>query len=493
MSYLHLSAVELRQAIGKGEVSAVGVLEDLLDWIGEADPQVRCFVTVDGEGARAQAEAVDRKLGKGERLGELAGIPVAVKDNICTEGLLTTCSSRILHNFIPPYDAHVVRRLREEDAVIVGKTNMDEFAMGSSTENSGFFPTRNPWDTERVPGGSSGGSAAAVAAEMAYLGLGSDTGGSIRQPAALCGVVGLKPTYGRVSRYGLVAFASSLDQIGPLARTVADAALLAKVVSAYDPRDSTCVKREVPDYVAGLEGGVKGCRFGVPREYFGEGLDADTERAVENAIEALHGLGAETVEVTLPHTAYAVAAYYLIATAEASSNLARYDGVHYGYRSAGSGDIVELFSEARAEGFGAEVKRRIMLGTYGLSAGYYDAYYLKASRVRALMKSDFDRAFEEIDFVIAPTSPSPAFKLGEKLDDPLKLYLCDIYTIPANLAGIPGISLPCGISEEGLPIGIQVMGKPFDEEGVLRAARALEAALDFEPRRPPLVRGEAAE
>lgn len=488
MSYLQLSAVELRQAIREGGISATGVLEDVLDWIEKADPQVRCFVTVDAEGAMAQARAVDRKLSQGDRAGELAGIPVAVKDNMCTEGLLTTCSSRILQNFVPPYDAHVVTRLRQEGAVIVGKTNMDEFAMGSSTENSGFFPTGNPWDVERVPGGSSGGSAAAVAAEMAHLALGSDTGGSIRQPAALCGVVGLKPTYGRVSRYGLIAFASSLDQIGPITRTVADAALLAQVVSTYDRRDSTCVNREVPNYLAGIEAGVKGRKIGIPREYFGEGLDGDTENAVLGAIGTLRGLGAETVEITLPHTPYAVAAYYLIATAEASSNLARYDGVHYGYRSAEAKDIVELFSTARAEGFGAEVKRRIMLGTYGLSAGYYDAYYLKASRVRGLIKSDFDQAFEQVDFVIAPTSPSPAFKLGEKLDDPLKLYLCDIYTIPANLAGIPGISLPCGISREGLPIGIQIMGRPFDEEGVLQTAYALEAALDFEPRRPPLVR-----
>jgi aspartyl-tRNA(Asn)/glutamyl-tRNA(Gln) amidotransferase subunit A len=322
---------------------------------------------------------------------------------------------------------------------------------------------------------------------MAYLALGSDTGGSIRQPGALCGVVGFKPSYGRVSRYGLVAFASSLDQIGPIGRTVSDVALLTKVISRYDPRDSTCVNRDVPDYLASLDAGVEGRKVGIPREYFGQGLDAGTESAVRAAIEALGGLGAEIVEISLPHTEYAVAAYYLIATAEASSNLARYDGVHYGHRPAKAENIVELFSKAREEGFGPEVKRRVMLGTYVLSAGYYDAYYLKASKVRSLVKSDFDKAFEEVDFIVCPTSPSPAFKIGEKVDDPLKLYLCDIYTIPANLAGLPGISIPCGLSVEGLPIGVQVMGRPFDEEGVLQAARALESVLDFEPRRPPLV------
>jgi len=487
VSYLKLSALELRKLIVSGEVSAAEVLRDLLEWVERAEPETRCFVTIDADGAMARAEAVDRKVSDGERTGELAGVPVAVKDNMCTEGLLTSCSSRILEGFAPPYDAHVVTRLWEEDAVIIGKTNMDEFAMGSSTENSGFFPTRNPWDAERVPGGSSGGSAAAVAAEMAYLALGSDTGGSIRQPGALCGVVGFKPTYGRVSRYGLVAFASSLDQIGPIGRTVSDVALLTKVISRYDPRDSTCVNREVPDYLASLDVGVEGRKVGIPREYFGQGLDAGTESAVRAAIEALGGLGAEIVEISLPHTEYAVAAYYLIATAEASSNLARYDGVHYGHRPDKAENIVELFSKAREEGFGSEVKRRVMLGTYALSAGYYDAYYLKASKVRSLIKSDFGKAFDEVDFVVCPTSPSPAFKIGEKVDDPLKLYLCDIYTIPANLAGLPGISIPCGLSVEGLPIGVQVMGRPFDEEGVLQAARALESVLDFEPRRPPLV------
>ena len=488
LSYLKLSALEIRELIVSGRVSAVDVVRGLLDWVEKGDREVRCFVTVDAEGAMAQAEAVDRKVKAGERTGLLAGIPVAVKDNICTESLLTSCSSHILEGFEPPYDAHVVTRLQDEDAVVVGKTNMDEFAMGSSTENSGLFPTGNPWDTGRVPGGSSGGSAAAVAAEMAYLALGSDTGGSIRQPAALCGVVGFKPTYGRVSRYGLIAFASSLDQIGPIGRTVSDVALMTRVISGHDPRDSTCVDRAVPDYPALVDAGVEGRTFGMPVEYFGEGLEPETEEAVRAAVGKLKGLGGNVVEISLPHTEYAVAAYYLIATAEASSNLARYDGVHYGHRPEKAEDIIELFSRAREEGFGSEVKRRVMLGTYALSAGYYDAYYLKASKVRSLIKSDFDKAFGEVDFIVCPTSPSPAFKLGEKVDDPLKLYLCDIYTIPANLAGLPGISIPCGLSTEGLPIGVQLMGRPFDEEGVLQAARAVEGALDFEPRRPPLAR-----
>jgi len=493
VSYLKLSALEVRDLIASGQVSAVEVAKSALDWVEKADPGTRCFVTVDSEGAIAQAEAVDRKRARREQTGLLAGIPVAVKDNICTEGLLTSCSSNILANFEPPYDAHVVTRLREEDAVIVGKTNMDEFAMGSSTENSGFFPTRNPWDTERVPGGSSGGSASAVAGEMVHLALGSDTGGSIRQPAALCGVVGFKPTYGRVSRYGLIAFASSLDQIGPIGRTVSDVALLTRVISEHDPRDSTCVDRDIPDYLATLEKGIGGRKVGMPREYFGEGLDPGTDEAVRGSVDELRRLGVEVVEISLPHTEYAVAAYYLIATAEASSNLARYDGVHYGYRPEQAGNIIELFSRAREGGFGSEVKRRVMLGTYALSAGYYDAYYLKASKVRSLMKSDFDKAFEEVDFIVCPTSPSPAFKIGEKVDDPLQLYLCDIYTIPANLAGLPGISVPCGLSKEGLPIGIQVMGRPFDEEGVLQAARALESVVDFKPRRPLLTRRRAGD
>ncbi|MEE9585158.1 MAG: Asp-tRNA(Asn)/Glu-tRNA(Gln) amidotransferase subunit GatA, partial [Candidatus Brocadiales bacterium] len=426
----------------------------------------------------------DTRVKGGERPGLLAGVPTAVKDNICTRGLRTTCASKILGNFVPPYDAHVTERLKAEGAVIVGKTNLDEFAMGSSTENSGFKPTRNPWDADRSPGGSSGGSAAAVAAGMAYMALGSDTGGSVRQPASFCGVVGMKPTYGRVSRYGLVAFGSSLDQIGPITRDVRDAALLLQVIAGHDERDSTCAKMPVPDYVSTLEDRIDGVRIGVPKEYFAEGLNDEVRQAVEGAIETYKSLGASVVEISLPHTPYAVAVYYIIATAEASSNLARYDGVRYGYRTAASDGIISMYSRSRAEGFGSEVKRRIMLGTYALSSGYYEAYYLKASKVRNLIRQDFLSAFEDVDVILGPTSPTPAFRIGERIENPLEMYLSDVFTIPANLAGIPGISIPCGFTLENLPIGMQLMGRHFDELTLLKVARAFEKETDYHLKRP---------
>jgi aspartyl-tRNA(Asn)/glutamyl-tRNA(Gln) amidotransferase subunit A len=415
-------------------------------------------------------------------------VPVAIKDILATRGRVTTCASKMLETFVPPYNAHVVDRLEASDAVVLGKTNMDEFAMGSSNENSAFAVTRNPWDTERIPGGSSGGSAAAVAAGMAPVSLGSDTGGSIRLPAALCGVVGLKPTYGRVSRYGLVAFASSLDQIGPLASTVGDAAELAGVIFGHDPRDSTSVERPVPDYLAEMRDGAKGLRIGVPKEYFGPGLEPDVASAVRAALDFYQDYGCEVIDISLPHAEYAVAAYYLVATAEASSNLARYDGVQYGYRAPGSdqGDLVSMYNATRARGFGPEVKRRIMLGTYALSAGYYDAYYLKALKVRGLIRGDFLRAFEKVDAIVSPTSPTVAFKVGEKVEDPLAMYLTDIYTISANLAGVCGISIPCGMSGQGLPIGLQIMGDYFEESKLFRLARAFEESHDYHTKRPEL-------
>ncbi|HXG61140.1 MAG TPA: Asp-tRNA(Asn)/Glu-tRNA(Gln) amidotransferase subunit GatA [Planctomycetota bacterium] len=470
-------AFALRQDIVSGKVRAAGALERFLERIERADGRVRAFLTVTAEAARAQARRVDEKIARGEPVGPLAGIPVAVKDNICTADARTTCASRILENYVPPYDATVVRRLRAADAVIVGKTNLDEFAMGSSTENSAFFPTRNPWDLERVPGGSSGGSAAAVAAGMALLALGSDTGGSIRQPAALTGTVGFKPTYGRVSRYGLVAFASSLDQIGPFARTVRDAALLAQVLSGHDPLDSTSVDRPVPDFVGDLERPADGLRLGIPKEYFGPGLDPEVRLAVERAIARMEAAGARRVEVSLPLTEYAIAAYYVVAPCEASSNLARYDGVHYGYRARGGEDVIALISRSRGEGFGPEVTRRILLGTFALSSGYYEAYYNRALKVRRRIREDFDRAFERCDVLVGPTSPTPAFPLGAKAADPLAMYLCDVYTVATNLAGLPGISIPCGRTSAGLPVGLQIQGRAFDDLGVLQAARAFEREL----------------
>ncbi len=479
-------APSIRDEVAAGRLSAAEVAEEYLRRIEAADPKVRAFITVTPEAARAQARLVDGKVARGEPVGALAGVPVALKDNLCTAGVRTTCASKILENFVPPYDATVVRRLREADAVFVGKANLDEFAMGSSCENSAFFPTRNPWNLECVPGGSSGGSAAAVAAGMAPLALGSDTGGSIRLPASFTGTVGFKPTYGRVSRYGLVAYGSSLDQVGPFARTVREAALLARAISGHDPLDSTSVDRPVPDFPAELEREAAGLRLGVPREYFGEGLDPEVRAAVEGAVERLVARGARRVEVSLPMTRYAVAAYYIVAPSEASSNLARYDGAHYGYRAKGCEDIVALFSRSRKQGFGAEVTRRVILGTFALSSGYYDAYYVRALKVRRKIREDYDRAFAECDVIVGPTSPATAFPLGAKAGDPLAMYLCDIYTVSANLAGLPAVSVPCGLSRSGLPIGLQVQGRAFDDLGVLRAARAFEREGGAAPPWPKL-------
>ncbi len=468
-----------------GEISSVELTQATLDRIVTVDPQIRAFLTATSEEALAAARQADARRAAGED-GPLLGIPIAIKDVIHVRGVPTTCGSRILEGYTPPFSATVVTKLQAAGAIILGKTNTDEFAMGSSTENSAYQITRNPWDQERVPGGSSGGSAAAVAARMAFGALGSDTGGSVRQPAALCGVVGLKPSYGRVSRYGLVAFASSLDQIGPFARTVADSAILLSVISGHDPRDSTSLPEPVPDYWEGLAAdGLRGVRVGVPREYFGAGMQPAVESAVREAIAALEELGAELVEVSLPHTEYALPVYYLIAPAEASANLARYDGMRYGQRAAGR-ELWETYQETRGRGFGPEVKRRIMLGSYALSAGYYDAYYLKAQKVRTLIKQDFDAAFERVDVIAAPTTPRTAFKIGEMVDDPLEMYLQDVFTLSMNLAGICGLSLPCGFDEQGLPIGLQLMGPALGEPAVLRVAHAYESATDWHRRKPAL-------
>jgi len=477
---------DLHQLLKKREVSAEEILRSVLQRIDATDEKVKAYLLVAADVALAQAKAVDREIAQGTTPAPLTGIPLAIKDVICTQGMATTCSSKILQNFIPPYDATVIRRLKQERAVLIGKTNMDEFAMGSSTENSAFFTTRNPWGLDRVPGGSSGGSAAAVAAGEAIAALGSDTGGSIRQPASFCGVTGMKPTYGRVSRFGLVAFASSLDQIGPFARDVEDCALLLNAICGHDPQDSTSVDMPVSDFTRFLLPDWKGFRLGIPAEYFVEGMDPEVKASLVQAIGVLKDLGASCEEVSLPHTEYAVAVYYLVATAEASSNLARYDGVKYGYRSKGADDLLDMYKSTRAEGFGAEVKRRIMLGTYALSSGYYDAYYLKAQKVRSLICRDFEQAFKKFDALITPTTPTAAFRIGEKVDDPLQMYLSDIFTIPCNLAGLPGISLPCGFTKEGFPIGLQVLGKPFDEGKILRVAHAFQQATDWHLRRPSL-------
>jgi aspartyl-tRNA(Asn)/glutamyl-tRNA(Gln) amidotransferase subunit A len=478
------TAVELLHAQSQGE-SAEAITSAYLAAVCDRDPKVKAFLHLD-ESALPQARAVDAKRKRGEPLGRLAGVPVAVKDVLCTQGMRTTCASKILENFVPPYDAHVITQLKQDDAIVLGKTNMDEFAMGSSTENSAFVPTRNPWDPTRIPGGSSGGSAAAVAAGMAPLALGTDTGGSIRQPAGLCGVVGLKPTYGRVSRFGLVAFASSLDQVGPIAGSVGDAALLLEVIAGHDHRDSTSIDRPVPPYSKTVDEPVKPLTVGVAREYFGEGLDAEIERAVREALRVYESLGATVKEISLPHSAYAIATYYLVATAEASSNLARYDGIHYGHRTTERLDLIRTYSRSRAEGFGKEVQRRIMLGTFALSSGYKDAYYLKALKVRRLIKDDFDKAFAQCDVIAGPTTPTAAFKLGEKADNPLAMYLSDIYTISCNLAGLPGVSIPCGFIKAGLPIGLQLLAAPFGEEKLLRVGRMYERATDWHLKRPAL-------
>jgi aspartyl-tRNA(Asn)/glutamyl-tRNA(Gln) amidotransferase subunit A len=470
----------------KGDTTARAVNESVLGRIQSVDDRVKAYISVTGHAIALDAAAEADKRRKTGDAATLLGIPLAVKDNMCTEGIKTTCASKILANFIPPYDATVVQKLKQAGSVICGKPNMDEFAMGSSTENSGFFITRNPWDLERIPGGSSGGSAAAVAAGECIAALGSDTGGSIRQPAACCGVVGLKPTYGRVSRYGLVAFASSLDQIGPITKDVTDAAILMNVIAGHDPKDSTSANIAVPDFTAVLKKDVKGMKVGIPREYFIEGMDPDVDKAVRDAVKTLEGLGATVREVTLPHTAYAVATYYILATSEASSNLARYDGVKYGVRAEGAKDLLDLYMKSRSQGFGPEVKRRIMLGTYALSAGYYDAYYKKGQQARTLIKRDFDEAFKSVDIIATPTAPTAAFKIGEKSADPLQMYLSDIFTISVNLAGIPGISIPCGFTKNNLPIGLQLLGRHFDEESILHASFAYEQATDWHKRRARL-------
>jgi aspartyl-tRNA(Asn)/glutamyl-tRNA(Gln) amidotransferase subunit A len=463
-----------RAAIQERRTTAFALAEEFYLRIEKQDPLIGAYLTLSKERALAKAAEIDALAAKGEKLPPLGGVPVAIKDVIVTRGVRTTAGSKILGNYIPPYDCTAVARMESAGAVVLGKLNCDEFAMGSSNENSAWRPVRNPRDLSRVPGGSSGGSAAAVAANMAVATLGSDTGGSIRQPASFCGVVGLMPTYGRVSRYGLIAFASSLDRIGPLAKTVTDAALVLRTIAGRDPMDSTSADVPVPDYVAELEKPVQGLKLGVPKEYFGEGLDDEVRKAVEAAIQKLAKSGCEIVPISLPHTKYAIPTYYIVATAEASSNLARFDGVRYGFRAADARSLSEMYRRSRDQGFGAEVKRRIMLGTYALSAGYYDAYYLKAQKVRTLLAQDFALAFEKVDAIVTPTSPTPAFKLGEKVDDPLAMYLADIFTVTADLAGIPGISVPCGETKEKLPIGLQILGKHFDEATILRVGNAYE-------------------
>ncbi len=484
MSIHKLTLVELHKQFTAGEVTAAEIVHAYGLRMTQVEPKVKAFVTQTKESASVQAEALDRKLQAWRKTKPLTGMPLAIKDNICTDGVPTTCSSRMLQNFVPPYDATVIAKLRAHDYILLGKTNLDEFAMGSSTENSAFGPSRNPWNLHCVPGGSSGGSAAAVAAEECVAALGSDTGGSIRQPAAFCGVVGLKPTYGRVSRYGLVAFASSLDQIGPITRDVSDAAFLLQAIAGHDPMDSTSIDRPVPDYMKVLQKrDLKALRIGVPAEFFTEGLDPEVEQAVRTAIDELKKLGAEIKNIRLPRTDAAVAVYYVLATAEASSNLARFDGVKFGLRAKDTKDLLELYMHTRQEGFGPEVKRRIMLGTYVLSAGYYDAYYGKAQAVRTLVCQDFQEAFKEVDLIVTPATPTPAFKLGEKSEDPLQMYLSDIFTISVNLAGLPAIALPCGFSKGGLPIGFQLIGRAFEEERILRAAHAYERSTEWHLRK----------
>ncbi|NPV92506.1 MAG: Asp-tRNA(Asn)/Glu-tRNA(Gln) amidotransferase subunit GatA [Firmicutes bacterium] len=471
------------------EISAGDILADCWSRVDEVEEKVRAFVSLNREGSRHQKDKAEVRLRQGDSPDALCGIPMGLKDNLCTRGIPTTCASKVLAGFRPPYDATVTARLADTGAVLMGKNNMDEFAMGSSTENSGFFPTRNPWDLDHVPGGSSGGPAAAVAADEVIYALGSDTGGSIRLPATFCGVVGLKPTYGRVSRYGLVAFASSLDQIGPLTKDVVDCALVMNAIAGWDPRDSTSANLPRPDYTAFLKDDIKGLKVGIPREFFEEDSDPEVKAVVKKAIQQLEAMGAICEETSLPSTEYAMSAYYLIATAEASSNLARYDGVRYGYRAEDTPDVVTMFQQTREEGFGPEVKRRIMLGTYALSSGYYDAYYLKALKVRTLVKRDFDQAFQKYDIIASPTAPTTSFRFGAKAD-PLSMYLTDLCTIPVNLAGLPGMSLPCGFVG-GMPVGLQLIGKPFDEGTLIRAGYAFQQGTDWHLKKPPLKSGGA--
>ena len=500
---IHETAATMLRMLGDGEASSVEITQAFVDQIDRHDAQVGAFLSCNADAALARAEQIDARRKSGESLGKLAGLPVAIKDVLCTDGEVTSCGSKMLENFAPPYDATVVEKLKAADAVIIGKTNMDEFAMGSSTENSALKQTRNPWDLDRVPGGSSGGAAACVAASMAPLSVGTDTGGSIRQPAGFCGVVGMKPTYGRVSRYGLIAFASSLDQAGPLAWTAEDAALLLDAIGGHDPRDSTSAPEPMPSMYPLEAKPLAGVRMGVVKDHFGAGLDAEIESAVKEAIKAYESLGATVVEVELPHNKYAIATYYIIAPSEASSNLARYDGAHYGYRTDEKemqaelaterkaegkveSPLVRMYRRSRSEGFGPEVKRRIMLGTYALSAGYYDAFYLKALKVRRLIRQDYDNAFASVDCLIGPVVPTPSFKAGEKTNDPLSMYLGDLYTVSTNLAGLPGISVPCGLTQGGLPIGFQLQGRAFDENRLLQIAAAFQAETDWHTRRPKL-------
>jgi aspartyl-tRNA(Asn)/glutamyl-tRNA(Gln) amidotransferase subunit A len=482
MDILNNSAVEIAELIRHREVSALKVTDTFLERIDQVEPGVRAYVSTYGEAARRRAKLIEEDIARGEQVGPFAGVPIAIKDVLSTKGFRTTCGSRMLENYVPVYDATAVERVKAAGAIMLGKANMDEFAMGSSTENSFFGPTHNPWDLDRVPGGSSGGSAAAVSAREAPWALGSDTGGSIRQPAALCGIVGMKPTYGLVSRYGLVAFASSLDQVGPMALRVPDCAALLGMVAGHDPRDSTSIEEPARDYLGNLSADVKGMKVAIVKELSSDGIDAGVLERIRATMDVLESLGVHCDEVSLPSFEYGLSSYYLIAPAEASSNLARFDGVRYGYRAGGDfNDIWDMYDATRAEGFGPEVKRRIMLGTYALSAGYYDEYYAKAQKIRTLIVRDYGRAFEDYDLLVSPTSPTTAFKLGEKMDDPLTMYLSDICTIPVNLAGIPGLSLPCGLAD-GLPVGFQIMGPPLSEQKILNVAYALEGELGFDPR-----------
>ncbi len=490
MDLMQLTAVELGKKIKNKEITVKECVEAALAQIDAVEGQIHSFVTMDREGALKKAEEVQAKIDSGELTGPLAGVPVAIKDNMCTEGLLTTCSSKILYNFVPTYTSEAVLNLEKAGAVIIGKTNMDEFAMGSTTETSAFGPTKNPWNTDHVPGGSSGGSCTAVAAEEVPYALGSDTGGSIRQPSSFCGVVGIKPTYGTVSRYGLIAYGSSLDQIGPVAKDVTDCATILEVIASYDPKDSTSVQREEYDFTSALVDDVKGLRIGIPRDYFGEGLDEEVKTAVLGAAKALEEKGAIVEEFDLSLVEYAIPAYYVIASAEASSNLARFDGVKYGYRTEAYEGLHNMYKKSRSEGFGPEVKRRIMLGSFVLSSGYYDAYYLKALRTKALIKQTFDKAFEKYDVILGPAAPTTAPKLGDSLSDPIKMYLGDIYTISVNLAGLPGLSMPCGIDSKGLPIGVQMIGDCFKEKNIIRAAFAFEQTRTYQR---PVMAGKGAE
>lgn len=490
MDLMQLTAVELGKKIKNKEITVKECVEAALAQIDAVEGQIHSFVTMDREGALKKAEEVQAKIDSGELTGPLAGVPVAIKDNMCTEGLLTTCSAKILYNFVPTYTSEAVLNLEKAGAVIIGKTNMDEFAMGSTTETSAFGPTKNPWNTDHVPGGSSGGSCTAVAAEEVPYALGSDTGGSIRQPSSFCGVVGIKPTYGTVSRYGLIAYGSSLDQIGPVAKDVTDCATILEAIASYDPKDSTSVQREEYDFTSALVDDVKGLRIGIPRDYFGEGLDEEVKTAVLGAAKALEEKGAIVEEFDLSLVEYAIPAYYVIASAEASSNLARFDGVKYGYRTEAYEGLHNMYKKSRSEGFGPEVKRRIMLGSFVLSSGYYDAYYLKALRTKALIKQTFDKAFEKYDVILGPAAPTTAPKLGDSLSDPIKMYLGDIYTISVNLAGLPGLSMPCGIDSKGLPIGVQMIGDCFKEKNIIRAAFAFEQTRTYQR---PVMAGKGAE